>query len=436
MSAFAKFLRWILRLALFAFFRRKKVVGHPPEGGVIYILNHPNGLIDPLFILTSAPPGVTFMAKEPLFRMPIVGRMVKAFGCLPIYRAVDGADTKDNKKTLDAADAHLKAGGSIAIFPEGTSHSDTELKPMRTGAARIALSANTGSANVPIVPVGLHYTEKNTFRSDVVIRFGAPMEIEKLTLKPEEPIPRPEVRALTERIDAALRDVTVNGKTEEEILFAKNASTVFEQSRALDAIIDKQQAFIKARQQLPPADKQKLTQDVGRLADVMNRIGMDGSSSQKSPVPLIGLAPIFAVLLGPIGLLAMAIHAPAYQLIRLISQNKRSPFREADQLASMKLFCGLFLFPITWTLLGLFVARFTTPWIGLVVGLLGPLWGYLAMRYHEIIEGLSADATLTYVILSKPRRLARIQAARARLSGVLEPLLLQESSTSPVLPTQ
>ena len=85
-----------------------RVVGKdalPTDGGVIFALNHPNGLIDPLFVLCFSGKRVSFLAKEPLFRMFFVSVFVKAFECLPVYRAKDGASPAKNKEMLQQARA-------------------------------------------------------------------------------------------------------------------------------------------------------------------------------------------------------------------------------------------------------------------------------------------------------------------------------------------
>ena len=78
------------------------------------------------------------------------------------------------------------AGGRAACwrsFPEGTSHSDPQLRPLKTGAARIALSAEAehdGRLGVTIVPVGLAYERKTLFRSSVLLVVGEPLAVAPL----------------------------------------------------------------------------------------------------------------------------------------------------------------------------------------------------------------------------------------------------------------
>src|SRR5438034_6170731 len=128
----------LLRVVLRIFFRRIEVSGTdsvPRVGPVIFVLNHPNGLIDPAFLLCLAPRRVSFLAKAPLFRMPVVGFFCRALDAIPVHRRQDtGFDGAQNRETFEAARRVLAHGGAIAIFPEGASHSEPKLRPLKTGA--------------------------------------------------------------------------------------------------------------------------------------------------------------------------------------------------------------------------------------------------------------------------------------------------------------
>ena len=86
------FFRGLFGLVLRIFFRRIEISGLervPREGPVIFVLNHPNGLIDPGFLLCLAPRRVSFLAKAPLFRMPVIGIFCRAFEAIPVHRRQD-----------------------------------------------------------------------------------------------------------------------------------------------------------------------------------------------------------------------------------------------------------------------------------------------------------------------------------------------------------
>jgi 1-acyl-sn-glycerol-3-phosphate acyltransferase len=120
----------------------------PKSGPYVLVSNHVTN-VDALAVaylvyvkLKRAP---HFLAKESLFRVPVVGPVLRAAGQIPVYRGGLRNDTP-----LRAAHEYLKAGHTIAIFPEGTLTRDPELWPMRgkSGAIRLALETN-----VPVYPM-------------------------------------------------------------------------------------------------------------------------------------------------------------------------------------------------------------------------------------------------------------------------------------------
>lgn len=121
----------------------------PKHGSYILVSNHVTN-VDALAIaylvyvqLKRAP---HFLAKESLFRVPVIGPILRAAGQIPVYRSGHRNDTP-----LKAAHAYLEAGHTIAIFPEGTLTRSPELWPMRGKSGAIRLALETG---VPVYPVG------------------------------------------------------------------------------------------------------------------------------------------------------------------------------------------------------------------------------------------------------------------------------------------
>jgi 1-acyl-sn-glycerol-3-phosphate acyltransferase len=127
----------------------------PKQGSYILVANHVTNL-DALAVaylvyvqLKRAP---HFLAKESLFRIPVLGTIIRAAGQIPVYRSGHRNDTP-----LKAAHEYLKAGHSIAIFPEGTLTRSPDLWPMRGKSGAIRLALETG---VPVFPIGQWGSEK------------------------------------------------------------------------------------------------------------------------------------------------------------------------------------------------------------------------------------------------------------------------------------
>ncbi|MFI7578830.1 1-acyl-sn-glycerol-3-phosphate acyltransferase [Kocuria kalidii] len=157
----------------------------PAEGGFIVVPNHLTEL-DPLTVaITLYDNGILprFLAKESLFRAPVVGAVLRASGQVPVLRG-----TADAAAALTAARAELASGGAVVIYPEGTLTRDPGRWPMTgfTGAARLALA--TGA---PVVPVA-HWGDQEVLdhaqpsgrrtvslfpRKDVRVRIGPPVDL-------------------------------------------------------------------------------------------------------------------------------------------------------------------------------------------------------------------------------------------------------------------
>jgi 1-acyl-sn-glycerol-3-phosphate acyltransferase len=204
------FLRTVTRF----FFRSVEVVGvaHVPRDGALMLVgNHPNSLVDPVVLSTSCPRRVSFAARDGLFSMPHLMPILWALGSVPIKRKQDhSGGSLDNTDAFRSIHALLARGGAFGIFPEGVSYSEPELQPLKTGAARIALSASASGVPFVIVPVGLSYRRKQRFRGRVLVQYGRPITLDAAWRERWAKDPREAAHALTDTIDLALRALTIN----------------------------------------------------------------------------------------------------------------------------------------------------------------------------------------------------------------------------------
>jgi len=423
----------VVRLALRIYFQRIEVTGleHVPrETPVIFVLNHPNALVDPVFLLCLAPRRVSFLAKAPLFRMPVIGYLVKSLDSLPVYRRQDeGEDVTKNQETFVAARKLLARGGTIGICPEGVSHDRPGLLPIKTGAARISLAAvSTGEvSNLKIVPAGLYYTSKTRFRSDALLYFGIPIDVEPVTLEPDGTPPRDAVRALSSKIERALREVILDAKHEEELHTTARAERIFSSASnngepddgdSLREELRLQQRFIKAYpvlQEHQPERLRRLETRMMRFEEELNQAGVDPDelSPPDSTISvlrsIIRRSLLFLLMLGPAMLGAIA-HYPAYKLGGFLAT--RISRDSDDVISTVKIISAMLLFPLTWIVVAVLIyAAFG--WIAALLALVVvPLCGYLAIVFFEELDKSVAGVRVLTFFLIRRRFFVRLLAER------------------------
>lgn len=186
----------------------------PRDGPVFLAVNHPNALVDALVVGVCVPRRVRFTAKATIFANPLVARFLTAVGVVPLRRASDEArvqapgdiDPARNQASFDAVAQALAEQSAIVIFPEGKSHDDPKLAPLRTGLARMVLHAmsSQGVRGMHIVPVGLLFEYKEQPRSRVLLQVGEPLDFDAL------PAGQHTVTALTQLVADRLAAVTQN----------------------------------------------------------------------------------------------------------------------------------------------------------------------------------------------------------------------------------
>ena len=418
----------LVRLALRIYFQRIEVTGleHVPlDTPVIFVLNHPNALVDPVFLLCLAPRRVSFLAKAPLFRMPVIGYLVKALDSLPVYRRQDeGEDLTKNEETFVAARKLLAKGGTIGICPEGVSHDEPGLRPIKTGAARIALAAaSTGEVkNLKIVPAGLYYTSKTRFRSEALLYFGTPLTVNPVELEPNGSPPREAVRQLSKEIEQALREVILDARHEEALQTIARAERIFSaETQNGDSLKDElrlQQRFVKAYAILEghqPERLRRLEQRMIRFEEELNQAGVDAeelsppSSTWNVLKSIIKRSLLFLLMLGP-ALVGTVAHYPAYRLGGYLA-TKFSRDSE-DVVSTIKIISAMLLFPLTWLILAVTGYWLFGWWAAALVLLVIPVAGYLAIIFFEELDKSIAGIRVLTFFLVRRRFFVRLLAER------------------------
>jgi 1-acyl-sn-glycerol-3-phosphate acyltransferase len=205
-------LRWINGIALHWFYHDIRITGReriPAVAPLLIAANHQNALVDSLIVAWVVPRRIAMTAKATLTENPLIALLFRILGVVPLRRVSDEAGKSNGsppdrsrntgafREVLNLLDQHR----AVLIFPEGKSHNEVGLEPLKTGLARLALRARDERSikGVTILPLGLKFEDKGVPGTVVGARVGEPIEMDSW--------PSTDHVALTEEIARRLRGV-------------------------------------------------------------------------------------------------------------------------------------------------------------------------------------------------------------------------------------
>jgi len=364
----------------------------PNEGGILYITWHPSGLIDPMLMMSVLPGQLTTVAKHTLFRIPILGRLLRASSVVPIERPSDskdlGASRQRNAERLSSLSSLISNGASVLIFPEGVTHADAGVRTVRSGAARILLAAirdakENGRPLPKLVPIGLHYSESQRFRERAAVVIERTMDLpdvpEKVDDEEEQDrLDRTWVKAVTGQIAIELERVNHSKISwKERTMIWKGRSLVYaeKQRQAGEALVKPTYAesVLAARRlragwefmgQEQPKETQSLADACQQHFATLDQRGITPYDVDARPerLSLVGHAKYFVqwlwALVWMFGLVtwsAIAGNYVPYKVNGLLSWFLKRRSLDSSVVGTAKVFSAVVFFPVWWMMVSLFI---------------------------------------------------------------------------------
>jgi glycerol-3-phosphate O-acyltransferase/dihydroxyacetone phosphate acyltransferase len=425
-------LRAIAGMALRWFYRDVRVrhANRVPRDATPLVLavNHPNALVDALLVGWMLPRRMTITAKATLFDNPVVAWFLRVAGVVPLRRASDErrrltaaagraepVDPARNTEAFRAILDRLESGGAVLIFPEGKSHDEPALAPLRTGAARIALQAfrERRMQSLAILPIGLIFEQKDAPRSRVLIDVGEPLSVGAWMTAVGS---TGAVDALTQEIDRRLRDVTLNYATTDEAARTQGLARVFTSllgdplpigtDRPLEDQVELERRLAQARRLLEsehadPTLRARAEQLLDRLDAFEQTLRREGITLDDVAIPIDRRhGARFAVRegallagVGPIALWGRLNHWLPFRLARMLGERD---IASRDQPAMRTILAGLVLVILFYGAATAIVAR---------------LAGGVAASVYLVSLPIAADVDL--------RLTERLQRARQRMRAYM-----------------
>ncbi len=380
------------------FYSKIEVLGldNIPEGKpLVFVANHVNSLVDGALLLALMPSPPRMLGTSELWDMAILRPFLRWAAAIPVYRRqVEGFDPGKNQDTFARCYEVLAAGGHIGILPEGTSHNEPALVPIKTGVSRIVLGAEArfGPLETCIVPVGLTFEERTAFRSAVLVEVGDAID-PGIEIADHGVDSRAAVQALTARVEGALKAVTLNFPSWEAADVIEQAADIYQRSvldsrsAPLSARVALRRRFIDGYNTLEDNHPQAIKHVVTAVRQYATELGKHQLSDDQVVAHYTAAEVVRFILLSlwlvlvrvPLGLIGIVVHWIPFKAASLAAKRLSGT---TDRVATYKILASMVFYLLTWIGTAALVNLYWGFSASLLALVAGPLTGGVALRLY------------------------------------------------------
>jgi 1-acyl-sn-glycerol-3-phosphate acyltransferase len=392
----------------------------PATGPLLSVSNHFGGFADALVLLYVLPRRPGIIARDVIWKVPVVGGLMKWIGALPVHKPEDGAGSS-NDQMFSSCYEGLREGGHLLIFPEGVTRNEPSIARVKTGAARIVLGARaSGAEGIVIQPVGIHYEDKAALRSRLVVQGGRQIDVDALAAAMEtggrevNADDRDAVDELTEKINVELRRAAPDYEdwAEANDLTSAAEITVRSQLDGRDTIvpIGLRDRLANALAELPADQRQDIRHALAEYEADLDGVGLNDSSFTRQ----LGVGGfllrlivqlVIGLLLLPFAIIGAVINVIPYLIVKAVGLLRVAP----SMLSTVKPVIAFLAFGITW---------------GIEIWLVASRWGLSGLAAAIVLIPVYSAAVLVVAdrVVTSWRLLRRWRASR-RSRGLDEELV-------------
>lgn len=427
-------LRLVLGSAVRLYYRRvefRHAERLPARGPLLVVANHPASLTDVLALGAVVPRRLHFVAYHGLFANPLLGFALRLAGTVPVYRREDAAELMHrNEETFAECNRLLGEGGAVLVFPEGTSRSDRRVERLKTGAARMALAFEFtpgGPGGLVLLPIGLHFDARVTFRSDVVLSVGQPIELADLRAAYAAD-PARAVRELTDRIQDALEKLILNVPSDEIAQLVRDIEQIYledlreaspgtSELALVRGIADSVEFFRRS----DPERLHRIWVDVGTYRRKLATLDVQDQALRELGVTRTHVPRLVATALvgAPLALAGALLNWLPYRACGVVGGWFAT---DPTRIAFARIVSGVVLFPLAYAAVAIALLRLAG-WphaaVAAVLAVSIPL-GLASLRWFGWLRRERHRLDLAFMVWANPRLIVRLRAERRRLVRLLD----------------
>jgi 1-acyl-sn-glycerol-3-phosphate acyltransferase len=143
------------------------------NGPLLIAANHPNSFLDAILLCSIFKQPIYSLARGDVFKNNFVNKILRSLNMLPVYRVSEGVENlEENYKTFDDCINIFKQNGIILIFSEGKCVNEWNLRPLKKGTARLAMTAWEQGIPLKVLPLGINYNSFTSFGKNIQLNFG------------------------------------------------------------------------------------------------------------------------------------------------------------------------------------------------------------------------------------------------------------------------
>jgi len=402
-------LKSLIKLSLSVFFKKFNVIGReniPKSGPVIFVANHPSAVMDPLLVGVALKKKIHFLAGAEWIGEGFKANVYKKqFNMIPVHRPWLAKGKKvSNDEMFKESYKNLDNNDWILIFPEATTQTLSKIRDLKTGAVRIKEGFEKYTNNkvdVPIIPIGINYSNPHRFQSNVIVNIGKAIEFKDEYAGLDE---KETVRAKTDEIKVALENSIININRDDNKSLVRKINQLFIDTYREDkglsnndatsnfGFLQKVSKAVDHFEVNDPAGYQVVSSRINAFFEKTGKLGFKSDMISTSPKKVVSLLNVVFLILGSVPALftGVLLSVPYFASNLIFKKKLKHLFKKEESESGLDpaftgslIFLSGILIYLVWSLIiSITVGAIFSAWIVMPISMLVCFQAYRYCLYY------------------------------------------------------